>query len=278
MSRQVVLSIAVLLSGCVTVVPAGFVGVKWTPSGVSPGALQEGSHVAAPWDALAIYDARSQEHDEKLEVLAVNGLRLTLDASIRYHLVPEEVVTLHRMVGSEYYAILLGPTLRSQARRVVGRYSPEQIYSTQRELIEREIREGIEKALEGRHVRLEAVLIRNVTLPPEIQRAINDKLEAEQRSLKEKYLIEMAEKEAERQKIEAEAAAARVKIAAEGEAESRRIAAKATADANELLEQHITDKVLKWQQLQSISRLAEAPNAKVILLPEGKTAPLLQLP
>jgi hypothetical protein len=32
------------------------------------------------------------------------------------------------------YDILLGPTLRSQARRVVGRYQPEEIYSSQREV------------------------------------------------------------------------------------------------------------------------------------------------
>jgi len=275
-------SIALLLplaltTGCVSFIPAGSVGVKWTPSGVNDQVFREGAHFLGVWDTLTQYDTRSQEHDEKLEVLAVNGLRIWLDASIRYHIVPDDVVTLHRSIGPEYYAVLLGPTLRSQARRVVGRYSPEQIYSTEREVIEREIREGIDHAIEGRHVQLEAVLIRNVTLPPEIQRAINDKLEAEQRSLKEKYLIETARQEADKAQIEAQASADRVRIAAVGDAEARRIAAKGTADSNDLLDQHLSDRVLKWQQIKAVDNLAQSPNAKVLLLPEGKMTPLLQI-
>lgn len=263
-------------AGCMTV-PTGHVAVLWTPGGLKENLYREGEYLISPLDNAALYDSRSQEHDERIEVLAVNGLRIALDASVRYHVLADELLKLDRELGPDYYAILIGPTLRSQARRVVGRYTPEEIYSSQRELIEREIREGIEKALQGRHIQLEAILIRDVVLPGEIQRAINDKLQAEQASLKEKYLIDQAKQEMEKARIQAESEAERMRLRAQGEADARRIAAKAADDANKLLEQHVTDKTLKWQQLQAIERLAQSPSAKVILLPEGKTVPLLQI-
>ena len=137
--------------------------------------------------------------------------------------------------------------------------------------------ENTEKVLEGRHVTLEAVLIRDVTLPLEVQRAINEKLEAEQSSLKEKFVIDKARQEILRKQLETEADAARARTKAQGDADAERITAQATADANKVLEEHITDKVLKWRQVQAIDKLADSPNAKVVLLPEGKTVPFLQV-
>jgi prohibitin 1 len=80
---------------------------------------------------------------------------------------------------------------------VIGRYQPEEIYSTQREVIERQIREEVEKAIVGRHVVLETVLVRNVTLPETIQQAIKEKLQAEQMALKMKFVLEQTEAEAQ---------------------------------------------------------------------------------
>lgn len=39
-----------------------------------------------------------------------------------------------------YYQKILEPVLRSEARRVLGKYTPEEIYSSKRDVIEREIR------------------------------------------------------------------------------------------------------------------------------------------
>ncbi len=269
---------SLLVTGCsyATVGP-GQVGVVWTPSGTSPNVLPEGNWGVGYFDHATVYDARSQERDEQLEVLASNGLRIVLDASVRYHIVGAEAVELDRELGVHYYDVLIGPTLRSQARRVVGRYQPEEIYSSQRELIERQIREGVEKAIEGRHVVLEAVLVRNVTLPDTIQQAINDKLQAEQRALKMKFVLEEADGEAQKQLIEQKAEAERARIAAEskaqtdqieanGRAEAKRIDAQATADYQRLVEPHLTDPMLRWQEIEALRVLGASPSSKVIFL------------
>jgi regulator of protease activity HflC (stomatin/prohibitin superfamily) len=282
--------VALLASGCsyATIGP-GQVGVVWTPSGTRNEVLPEGNWPVGFFDRATGYDARSQGRDERLEVLASNGLRIVLDASIRYHIVPAEAAKLDREFGVRYYEILLGPTLRSQARRVVGRYQPEEIYSTQREVIERQIREGVDKAIAGRHVVLEAVLIRNVTLPDTIQQAINDKLQAEQAALKMKFVLEQAESEAQKRLIEQKAEADRSRIAAqaraetdrieaEGRAEATRITAAATADYEKLIELHLTDPMLRWQEIEALRGLAASPNSKLIFIGRGGgNSPLLEL-
>ncbi|HTQ41176.1 MAG TPA: SPFH domain-containing protein [Polyangiaceae bacterium] len=283
MNRALFVLLALLGStGCsyATVGP-GQVGVVWTPSGTRPDVVPEGSWSIGWFDRATVYDARSQEREERLDVLAANGLRIELDASIRYHIVPKEAVALDRELGVHYYETLVGPTLRSQSRRVVGRYQPEEIYSTQRELIERQIREGVEKAIQGRHIVLEAVLVRNVTLPETIQQAINDKLQAEQQALKMKFVLEQATAQADKQMIEQKAEADRARIAAQsnaetskieaqGKADAKRIDAQATAEYERLVEQHLTDPMLRWQEIEALRTLGASTNSKIVFLGGGR--------
>lgn len=250
-------------------VGSGEIGVVWTPEG-KPRSLPEGQWGVGTYDRTTIYNTRSQEHEERLEVLAANGLRIVLDTSIRYHIVASEAVVLDHELGVHYYDVLLGPTLKSQARRVVGRYQPEEIYSTQREVIERQIREGVENSIKGRHVVLEGVLIRNVTLPEAIQTAINDKLQAEQAALKMKFVIAQSEGEQQKQLMEVKAEAERKKIAAQTAADTKRIEAQATDDYARIIEQHMTDKMLQWQRIEAMKTLAASGNTKVIMMGEGK--------
>jgi regulator of protease activity HflC (stomatin/prohibitin superfamily) len=271
-----------LSTGCTyATVGSGEVGVVWTPAGTRDTVYPEGEWSIGSGDHATIYNARSQEREDRLEVLASNGLRIVLDTSIRYHIVREEAVALDHDLGVHYYEVLLGPTLKSQARRVVGRYQPEEIYSTQREAIERQIREGMEGAIKGRHVVLEGVLIRNVSLPESIQAAINDKLQAEQMALKMKFTIDQAQKEAEKQLVDAKGEAERAKmtaqnqaeverIAAQGRADAKRIDAQATDDYERLVQQHMTDRMLRWQQIAAMKDLSTSDNAKVILMGGGE--------
>ena len=73
---------------------------------------------------------------------------------------------------------------------MIGRYSPEEIYSSKREEIEREIRQDVDNKLEGTHLRVNAILIREVHLPPVVQQAIQAKLKEEQRALEMRFVLE----------------------------------------------------------------------------------------
>ena len=244
------------LTACTTIGP-GRAGLLWrASSGSEPRVYGEGLYSVAPWNQMDVYDLRSMNRDEKLTVIAVNGLAMQLDASVRYRVVPEELVALQQEIGPRYFETILEPVLRSEARRVIGRYTPEELYSTKRDLIEREIREELRQKIAGRHLVLEAVLIRNIELPPPIREAIDKKLAAEQEVLKMKYLLEIAKATAEQQRIEAQG----------------------IADYNRTITSSLSVQILDFERIQQMGKLADSPNAKTVVLGTGEGHVLLSTP
>lgn len=243
-----VLIVGALLVGCATV-PTGRVGVEWSPlKGTSRKTLTEGIHVVSPFSRVYHVDLREQEREDSLDVLANNGLDIKLTSSILYQPVESDVYLLITQTGAEYYSTLISPYVRSSARKVVGRYSPEEIYSSKREQIEREIREEVSHKLEGKHVQVNAVLIREVHLPPAVQAAIQTKLEEEQKALQMQFVLERTRQEAVRKHIEA----------------------LGIADYQAIISKGLNDQVIEWKGIEATEKLAESPNSKVIIVGSGK--------
>jgi regulator of protease activity HflC (stomatin/prohibitin superfamily) len=235
-------------AGCATV-PTGRTGVEWTPTrGTLQRSLGEGFHFVSPFSRVYTVDLREQEREEDLDVLADNGLDIKLTGSILFQPIDTEVYRLIEQTGPRYYETLIAPYVRSSARRVVGRYSPEEIYSTKREQIEREIRQEVVAKLEGKHLQVNAILIREVHLPPAVQSAIQTKLEEEQRALEMRFVLDRTRQEAERKRIEA----------------------TGIADYQATISKGLTDKIIAWNGIEATEKLAESPNAKVVVIGSGK--------
>ena len=212
-------------------------------------ALGEGFHIIAPWNKVYIYNVKQQEvFESKMQVLSSNGLEISLDISVLYQPKVEELGLLHKTKGENYLNIIIIPQIRAVARSVVGRYTPEQLYSTKRDAIQNEIYEETKKVVENQHVQLNAVLVRDVTLPIAIREAIERKLNQEQEALEYEFRIEKAKQEAERQRIDAEG--------------------KATA--NRILSASLTQKILQEKGIEATIKLSESPNAKVIVIGSGE--------
>lgn len=208
----------------------------------------EGFHIIAPWNTMIEYEVRQQEVLEKMTVLSNNGLDIILEATIWFQPSYEQLGLLHQKRGLEYIDRVIKPAVRSATRSVVGRYAPEQIYSSKRDAIQSEIQVETKKILDNQFVQLNDVLIRDVTLPPTIKGAIERKLKQEQEALEYEFRIEKAKQEAERQRIDAEG----------------------KARANRILSQSLTDKILKEKGIEATKELSKSPNAKVIVVGGGK--------
>ncbi len=240
--------IACSFAACATV-PTGRVGVEWSPlKGTSDKTLGEGIHAVSPFSRVYDVDLREQEHEDSLDVLANNGLDIKLTSSILFQPIQSEVYQLITQTGADYYSTLVSPYVRSSARKVVGRYSPEEIYSSKREQIEKEIREEVARKLEGKHVIVDAVLIREVHLPPAVQAAIQTKLEEEQKALQMQFVLERTRQEAVRKHIEA----------------------LGIADYQEIISKGLNEQVIEWKGIEATEKLAESPNSKVIIVGSGK--------
>ena len=208
----------------------------------------EGFHFLAPWNKMYVYEVRQQEIAEDMNVLSSNGLEILVDVSAWYEPKFDKLPHLHAEIGTSYLQRVVVPSLRSSARSVVGRYIPEQIYSTKRDAIQEEIFIETKKLLDEKNVQLNQVLIRSIKLPPTIKEAIESKLQQEQLALEYEFKLERAKQEAERQKIEAEG----------------------KARANDIINASLTDRILREKGIEATLRLAESGNSKVVIIGNSK--------
>jgi regulator of protease activity HflC (stomatin/prohibitin superfamily) len=247
----IVIVLIILLAKSAVTIGAGEAGVlyKKFDNGVvtDEPPLGEGFHVIAPWNKVIIYEVRQLELFEQMKVLSSNGLEIQIDASAWYLPVYNDLGKLHQTLGENYLQRVIQPAIRSAARSVVGRYTPEQLYSSKRDAIQDEIFIETKTILEKQYVQLNEILVRDVTLPATIKDAIERKLKQEQESLEYEFRLVTAAKEAEK-----------VIIEAEGKAESNRI-----------LSASLTDKILQDKGIDATLKLAESPNTKVIVIGAG---------
>lgn len=208
----------------------------------------EGFHFIAPWNKMFVYEVRQQEQGEKMTVLSSNGLEISVDVSIWYQPSYAELGKLHQEKGQDYLTNVVKPAIRSATRSVIGRYTPEQIYSSKRDAIQSEIFEETRDLLISQYVQINEVLVRDIILPPTLKMAIENKLKQEQESLEYEFKLEKATKEAKRIEIDA----------------------KGKARANEILNASLTDKILREKGIEATLKLAESPNAKVVVIGSGK--------
>ncbi|MCB0399011.1 MAG: prohibitin family protein [Winogradskyella sp.] len=248
----IVLFIIIIAKSAVTI-GSGEAGVLYKTFGggvvTDEPPLGEGFHIVAPWNKVYIYEVRRQEIFEKMKVLSSNGLDIQLDASAWYKPDEMNLGKLHQEIGENYLNRIILPTIRSAARSVVGRYTPEQLYSSKRDAIQKEIFEETKKIVDDQYIVLDEILVRDVTLPPTIKDAIERKLKQEQESLEYEFRLVTAEKEAERQIIEAEG----------------------KAQANKILSASLTDKILQDKGIEATNKLAESPNSKVVIIGSGES-------
>ena len=211
--------------------------------------MGEGFKIIAPWNKVYLYNVKQQEFFEgNMQVLSSNGLEISLDLSVLYQPDYTKLGLLHKTKGENYVNIVLIPQIRAVARSVVGRYTPEQLYSTKRDAIQNEIFIETRDDVLGQYIQLNSVLVRDVTLPTAIKEGIERKLVQEQEALEYEFRLVKAEQEAERQRIDAEG----------------------KARANRILSASLTDRILQEKGIEATLKLAESPNSKVIVVGSGE--------
>jgi len=212
--------------------------------------LQPGFHVKAPWNDLYVYDVSENQAEETMDVLEKNGLSISVDISVRFHPRYDKIGDIHETFTRAYINRLIIPEVRSTVRQVMGRYTAEEIYSTKRSEVEQAIITETADVLgnENNNIEMKALLIRSINLPEKIKQAIENKLQQEQEALAYQFRLDKEKSEAERKRI-----------AAEGE-----------SAANKIINNSLTPSLLRMRGIEATLKLAESPNAKVIVIGQGK--------
>lgn len=208
----------------------------------------QGFQVVAPWNKMIVYEVREQQTEETMDVLDKNGLSISVEVSVRFNPVFAKIGDLHETFGLDYKTRLVGPEVRSAVRKVMGRFSAEQIYSTKRKEVENAIEKETKDRLHINDIQMTALLIRSINLPIKIKQAIENKLQQEQEALAYRFKIEKETAEAERKRIGAEGEAA----------------------ANKIINSSLTPSLLKMRGIEATIELSKSPNAKTIVIGSSK--------
>lgn len=237
-------------------IPAGHAGVVWRPfSGGTrvDRVYPEGVRLIWPWNLLTIYDVRYQIIDQEFRAVDSAGLEFVVDVSTRVRLVREQLGRLHQLVGPMYASVVIVPEVGGLARGVMAKYTAEEVYSRRREAVQEEILQRVHSEMSLRRrpgaplIEIEEVLIRQIILPPIVATAIQEKVR--QYHLDQEWVFRLSReaKESERKAIEAEGI--------------RRF--------QDTVSRGISDSYLKWKGIDATLKLAESPNAKVVIFGSG---------
>jgi len=253
------------LSTSVVVIDAGEAGVVFNVfTGTRRGSLGPGMHIVAPYiNQIFRYNVREQvytmtEHPDQGESdtlwsPTIEGLQVGIDSTTRYRVDPAKADYVHNQFRNDYVGILIRPAIRSMVRHYVSQNTVTDIYGPERAQIQQQITEVIRERFEGSGLQLLSFDIRNVSFTEEYAQAIEEKQIAQQQAEQMQFVLQKAEREAERKKIEAEGVKQAAIIQAQGEAEALRL-------INEQITQNRN--LLIYRYIEKLS-----PNIRVMMVP-----------
>ena len=258
-------------------IPAGHVAVATLFGEVQPIHFTEGLKIPVnPLYQWHFYDVRQKTHSETSNVPSQDQLQTRIDVSVQYRLVGHQAPSILKETGTinDVLAVHIVPKLRSQIReqgKTIKRAEDFFLEETQNTL-QVALLEGLKDYLGTKGVAVEAVLIRDITLPPFITKAIESKKEREQEVEKQKAELERYDTE-QQQKI---ALAIAEKDAASAESEKRRLLADARAYEITKINEAIgkNPNYVKLQALEALQAISKDPAAKIYFLNSDSPSPL----
>jgi len=208
--------VIILIALSIVVIPAGTTGVYHLFGKVRDREVSSGIHLINPLARVTKMSIRTEEYtmtsvqgegqkkdDDSIVALTREGLNVSLEITVLYHLMEESASDIYREVGLNYEEKIIRPKIRSAIRAAVAQYEAKDIYSAKREELTATILADLEAEIGQRGIATEQVLLRNVVLPEKLAASIQEKLTAEQEAQKFDFILDREVKEAERKRIEA---------------------------------------------------------------------------
>jgi regulator of protease activity HflC (stomatin/prohibitin superfamily) len=241
--------LVILFFSAVTRVGTGHVGVLTLFGKVQSGeTLGEGIHLINPLKTNNELSIQTQTLKESASVPSSEGLMMSLDTSLIYHLNPDRAAEVFQKIGADYENVVVEPTLRSAIREATASHTANALYTGEREMVAKQIYDQVTSELNQRGLIVENVLLRDIQLPATLKAAIEAKQQAEQESLAMNFRLQKETQEAQRKRIEA----------------------AGVRDFQQIVAQGITPSLLEWKGIEATENLAKSPNSKVVVIGNNK--------
>ena len=240
--------LVILMFSSVTRVGTGHVGVLTLFGRVTGETLGEGIHLINPLKTNNEMSIQTQTIKESANVPSSEGLMMSLDTSLIYHLNPDRSAEVFQKIGADYENVVVEPTLRAAIREATASHTANALYTGEREMVVKQIYDQLVSELNKRGLTGENVLLRDIQLPATLKAAIEAKQQAEQESLAMNFRLQKETQEAQRKRIEA----------------------AGVRDFQQIVAQGITPSLLEWKGIEATENLAKSANSKVVVIGNSK--------
>lgn len=233
-----------------SVIKPGQQGMIWGPYGKglkTEKVYKDGIVWLWPWNGMVTYNTQWQTYSEDVAILTEDELHINLTVSVTLRPIETELPELELEVGQDYYRNVVRPEFISLTRNVFSNYEYN-VVSPKSPEIEDIIFEKLIKNTKGKHLEFDNVTVDHIVYPEVVTSAVNRKLAVEQAIEQKDYEIEIAEKEAEIQ----------------------RIRARGQRDSQQIIASGLTHAYLQYKALEVQEKLTNSPNAKFYFIPLGK--------
>ncbi len=261
------LGLVVLLGSMAVIIPPGQAGVVVLFGTVREQVLPAGLHFINPFSQVVEMEVRTRNYtmsgiadegqkkgDDSIPVITSDGLTVKLDATVFYHLDQERCPKIYEKIGTDVEGQILRSQIRTSLRDAAAGLSATELYTTHRMGFVENVTKTLTTAFKERGIVMEQVLLRNVLLPDQITKAINDKIAADQDAQKMAFVLQKEKQEAERKRIEAEG----------------------QAKAQQIVSQSLTPQIIEYQRIQALRDIGAKGN--LIITPMGGATPMIQVP
>ena len=200
-----------------------------------------------------IHDEGDQQGDDAIRVLSSDGLEVIIDLTVLYRVIPEEAPDILKKLGTNFTSKIVRPVTRTRIRDNAVYYDAVSLYSRKRDEFQQKIFKSIENDLKKRGIFLEQLLIRNINLPQSVKETIESKINAEQEAQKMEFVLQKEKQEAERKRVEAQG----------------------IFDYQKLINASLSDNLIRFETIKAYKEMATSPNAKIIIMGDGKNPVIL---
>ena len=230
--------IAAIAAASVQIVDAGHRGVllHWNAVDITAPPLEEGLHFVIPFqDQVVNMEVRTLLFVKGTASASKDLQTVTTEVTVNFAPDPNTINILYKEVGLNYQNRIIAPAVEEVVKQVTANYNAEELI-TKRAQVKNDIETEITKRLNIFNIQTQVISITDFQFSDLFSRAIESKVEAEQKAQKAENDLKRIEVEARQAEAQAIGIAKANIAQAEGEAEAIRVINAALANNPEYLE------------------------------------------
>ena len=251
-----ILGIIILLfivSASVKIVDAGYRGVLLKFGAVDTSvALNEGIHFVTPFrDSVVQMEVRTQKTVENAASASKDLQDVTTQVALNYRLNPNSAQVVYQQLGFEYGNRVIAPAIQESVKQVTARFNAEELI-TMRETVKNQIEQQIKARLAPYNILVDTISITEFQFSEQFRKAVEAKVEAQQRALQAQNDLRRIEIEAQQNEAKAVGEQKANVARAEGVRQSNVLQAEGESQAIKIIDQQLrtSPTYLEWLKTQ----------------------------